>query len=194
VECDCWGRTTDTAKICPQVSSLGPNGTGEIQAGRLPATCGTTTDLSPTACFTMRFDGPDSSISCLIACRSSVAEITGNNSTRTQLKSRKGRIRCKRQPPAGQTDSWRHIQTAGTASVSQTRLSSNSIAHRTSLAPRQTPCQPSDQLSLAKYQRQVNVNARSCTAGAWKGEAKKKGPTEAVPFHSFLCDSVVKSC
>jgi len=131
VKCACRGRTADTAKTCPQVSSWGPNGTGEIQAGRLPAMCGRTTDLSPTACLTMRFDGPDSSISCRIACKSSVAEMTGNNSTRMQLKSRKGRIRCKRHPSAGQTDSWRHIQMAGNTSVSQTRLSNNSMVHRT---------------------------------------------------------------
>jgi|HubBroStandDraft_5_1064220.scaffolds.fasta_scaffold117832_2 hypothetical protein len=177
----------------PQSSSLGSNRTGEIQAGRAPATLKPTADLSLTACLTIRFDGLDSSISCRAACRSSVADITGNSRTRTQLRSRNGRIRFNRQAPRGQTDAWCHIQMAGTASDSQTRFSSNSIARQDSLneveAKHPQYAEPNLQIySLAKYETQVNVNARTCTAGACGGQEKRKGTTEAAPF-SITCFS-----
>ena len=181
----------------PQSSSLGSNGTGEIQAGRAPAVLKPTADLSLTACLTIRFDGLDSSISCRAACRSSVADITGNNSTSTQLRSRKGRIRFNRQAPMGQTDAWRHIQIAGTASVSQTRLSSNSIARQDSLNeaeakhPHDAEANLLGLLSLAKYQTQVNVNARTCTVGACGARQKRKARPKPRLFQLlvFLCVS-----
>src|SRR5208283_3576778 len=97
------------------------------KTGRMPVLPSRAGDLSPANCLTMRFDGPDSSISCPNACRSSVAETTGNNSIRTQPKTRKGRSRANAGQFGAGTDSWRHIQSAGSAKASQRRLSANSI-------------------------------------------------------------------
>jgi len=47
----------------------------------------------PLDCLTVRLKGLDSSISVRIGCKSSVAEITGNSTTRTQIKSREERRR-----------------------------------------------------------------------------------------------------
>jgi hypothetical protein len=128
----CSANRTGAISTCPQTSSLRPHDTGKINAGNPPALPIRASDLSLTACLTTRFDGPDSSISWRIACRSSVAEITGNSSIRTQPKSTKERIPPKHRQSLAQTDSRRHIQMAGNANISQRRLSANSIRCRES--------------------------------------------------------------
>jgi len=153
----CSVNRTNAISTCPQTSSLRPHDTGRISAGNPPALLNRTSDLSLTVCLTTRFDGPDSSISCRIACRSSVAEITGNSSIRTQPKSTKERIPPKHRQSLVQTDSCRHIQMAGNANISHRRLSANSIRSGTRAT---TIC---DGNSLAKYRIQVNVTARACT-------------------------------
>ena len=127
LKCAAGGRTTDATRICPQNWSLGAHNTGKITANKELGLFNPASDLSPAACLTMRFDGLNSSISCRIACRSSVAETTGNSSIRPQPKSRKGRRRAKHRQFLAETDSCRHIQIAGSAKASQQRLSSNSI-------------------------------------------------------------------
>lgn len=121
-------------------------------------------DLSPAACLTTRFDGLNSSISCRTACRSSVAETTGNSSMRTQPKTKKGRTRAKRWQFCTRTDSWRHIQRAGSANISQRRLSSNSILSANSLTQNgddeQARSGVYDAVSVAKYRLRVNVIVR----------------------------------
>lgn len=81
---------------------------------------------SPAVCRTVRLLVADSSISARMACKSSDAEITGNNRTRAQAKlsrhcsdviQRAGRDA----PPR------RHSQYAGRASNTQTRLSNSSM-------------------------------------------------------------------
>ena len=133
----CSDARTGTTGICPQTPSLWPNDTGKIKAGNAPAVTILARDLSATACLTIFFDGLDSSISCRIACRSSVAETTGNSSIKTQPNRTNGRIRWKRGQSLAQTDWCRHIQMAGSASVSQRRLSNNSIARRNRLTEKE---------------------------------------------------------
>ena len=162
-------------------------------------------DLSTTACFTTRFDGLDSSISCRIACRSSVAETTGNRSIKTQPKSTKGRIRSKCRPLWMQTDSLRHIQMAGNAKVSQRRLSNNSICDGT---PRPNTRSQSEStlvfnqsckiLSTSQRKRK-DLYARATdprlqNSLCFESTQSNKGTAEAVPCKfDFLCGPVVIS-
>jgi hypothetical protein len=178
---------------------------GRIKAGKAPGLLRPANDLSPPACLTMRFDG-DSSISGRIACRSSVADTTGNSSIRTQLRSKKGRIRSKGRRSWSRADSRSHIQTAGTAKVSQKRLSNNSICtpeqlNRNNEAWRMVRLSVYEDISLAKYGIQVNVNARTCTVGSRKALAipcAVEGPrvlptqTEKALRPSFLRFKIVQ--
>jgi hypothetical protein len=169
VECAGWSGTAETSKTRPQTSWLGPSDTGRIKAGKAPGLLSPANDFSPAVGLTMRFDGA-SSITCRIACRSSVAETTGNSSIKTQPRRRNGRMRSKPRRSLVQSDSWHQIQTAGTAKVSQKRLRTNSICspqqlNRNNQGSRMVRSSVCEEISLAKYGIQVNVNARACTLG-----------------------------
>lgn len=83
--------------------------------------------LSLIACRTVRLLRAESSISARIGCRSSVAEITGNKSTRVQPKINRQRSGLKLLE-GDAAPFRRHSQYAGSASRTQARLSSNSIS------------------------------------------------------------------
>lgn len=72
--------------------------------------------------------GPDSSSSTRIAFRSSETDTTGNNKARREIvrtdRNRYGRSR----DPRTETGARQHSISAGTASISHTRLRSNSIS------------------------------------------------------------------
>jgi hypothetical protein len=80
-------------------------------------------------CLTTCLEGPDSSISVLMGCKSSVAETIGNSSASKQLKRTKERERANRPRARAEVGSCRQIKIAGSASISQSKLSSNSIEH-----------------------------------------------------------------
>jgi len=129
----CSGARTRIMKTCPLSVWSRPIADGSSSAGNPPAGIIRVRNLSTAACLTSRFDGLDSSISCPMACRSSVAETTGNSSIRMQPKSTMGRIRSKHRRFLAQANWLRHIQMAGSASVNQRRFNSNSIIRRNSL-------------------------------------------------------------
>jgi hypothetical protein len=79
------------------------------------------------ACRTVRLEGLDSSISCCRAWRSSLAEITGNRSTRRQLRIRNACSLRGALVSRAPTGIRRQTQKAGMASVNQSRLSRSSI-------------------------------------------------------------------
>lgn len=146
-------------KTCPLSVLSRPIDDGNIKAGNAPAVISRLRDLSATACLTSRFDGLDSSISCRIACRSSVAETTGKSSMRTQPKSTMGRIRSQPRRLLPQTNWLRHIQMAGSARVNQSRFNSNSIIRWNSLnesARERFHASASGITSFADYRIQVN--------------------------------------
>ena len=159
LDCAFRGRKTDTTKTCPQASWLGVNDVGTIKASGTSPLLSPVVDLSLAAGFTRRFDELDSSISCPNACKSSVAETTGNSNVRTQLRSRQDRTRSKRRQPCANTDSRRHNHRAGSASVSQNRLSNNSMVRQNNGSSNKG----SSEQSLANYWMQVNAIARACT-------------------------------
>src|SRR5271168_4096947 len=79
------------------------------------------------ACFTILLEGQDSSISGRMACKSSEAETTGNNKSKTQPNRIMAEIPPTRRMRFPGTDCRSHSQIAGMANVNQRRLSSNSI-------------------------------------------------------------------
>ena len=89
-------------------------------------------DCDACACFTVRREGFDSSISLCRGCRSSVAETTGNRKTRRQPRRRMPRKLDLHRRFFSARVCCRQIRKAGTTSVSQRRLRSNSISHYTS--------------------------------------------------------------
>ncbi len=85
--------------------------------------------FSAAAWRALRLPGEDSSISVRIACRSSVAEITGKSRTSKHASASK---HC-REPNLLKARVWklrRHSQKAGRASKSHVRFSSNSILNK----------------------------------------------------------------
>jgi hypothetical protein len=80
--------------------------------------------LSLPASRTARLLTTESSISSRIACRSSVAEITGNSKTSTHASASKHCSPLARRPPAAR----RHSQYPGSAKNTHARLSNNSIS------------------------------------------------------------------
>jgi hypothetical protein len=86
-------------------------------------------DCDACACFTVRREGFDSSISLCRGCRSSVAETTGNRKTRRQPRRRMPRKLDLHRRFFSARVCCRQIRKAGTTSVSQRRLRSNSISH-----------------------------------------------------------------
>ena len=85
-------------------------------------------DCEACACFTVRREGFDSSSSLCRGCRSSVAETTGNKKTRRQPKRRMPRKLDLHRTLFSARDCRRQIKKAGTTSISQRRLRSNSIS------------------------------------------------------------------
>lgn len=86
-------------------------------------------DCDACACFTVRREGFDSSISLCRGCRSSVAETTGNRKTRRQPRRRMPRKLDLHRRLFSARVCRRQIRKAGTTSISQRRLRSNSISH-----------------------------------------------------------------
>ncbi len=77
--------------------------------------------------LTARLEALDSSISGRMACRSSVAETTGNSSINAQPRISGQHSERKRPDSRWRTPSRRHINTAGTANSNQITLRSSSI-------------------------------------------------------------------
>jgi len=91
----------------------------------------------PAVWQTVRLPGENSSISARMACKSSLAEITGNRRTsaqpRTQTKTSGDAVRVLVRPswvrssPPHERLRWRHSRQAGTSSDNQQRLRKSSI-------------------------------------------------------------------
>jgi hypothetical protein len=108
----------------------------ETTAGRFCQRLCQTEALSPAVWETLRLPGEDSSISARMACRSSEAEITGNNRTNTQPRAQRkttGRTDglCAEffagRPETAANVLRRHRRQAGKSSESQQRLRKSSI-------------------------------------------------------------------
>lgn len=122
------GNGSWRAETQPQSSMPGRvNGIPSRCMAGTPKPIGHKEDLLSAHWRTVRLHGPGSSISERMACRSSVAETTGNNNARTQARRSRGRKRpCQRFLPAT-AGSRNHNHIAGTASINQRMLSSSSI-------------------------------------------------------------------
>ena len=88
-------------------------------------------DLAHSERFTVHLRALDSSVSGLRALRSSVAETTGNSSTKAQPRKLKERMRANESRTG--TEGFRQIQKAGSANDNQNKFRINSIAKTVSL-------------------------------------------------------------
>jgi len=102
--------------VCDTGWTKKPSAVGHALAKELPADC-----------RTVRLEGLDSSISCCMACKSSVAETTGNRSMRRQIKIKHALSRCGAREPQASSGTRRQTHRAGNASVNQRRLSRSSM-------------------------------------------------------------------
>lgn len=113
------------AKAISQDSYLGLRKVRTIRAGDTPS-LGCVADFMPSERFTVHVDERNSSGSGWRARKSSVAETTGNNTTKMQPKKIKERMRAS--VSRAETERLPQIQRAGKASDNQSRFRSNSIA------------------------------------------------------------------
>jgi hypothetical protein len=127
------GTERGTVKSSHRPSPMGPSETVvATTAGRFCQGLYQTEAFSTTAWQTPRLPGEDSSISARMACKSSLAEITGKSRTsaqpRTQRKtSGEGAGLFARPFRLGEAFRCRHSKQAGTSSDSQQRLRKSSI-------------------------------------------------------------------
>jgi hypothetical protein len=128
------GNNAPCATTRPQTWSLKQS----VAGGAKGATDGLgpinlTGDLTAVVSLTARFEKVDSSISGRMACKSSVAETAGNNSSKAQPRISGLRREPQRSVAQNGTVLRRHIQIAGSASDSQSMLRNSSILAKVSV-------------------------------------------------------------
>ncbi len=130
------GAKSETEKSSSRTSRIRRGDTAATTAGRLCQRQFPTEALSPAHWQTPRLPGENSSISARMACRSSEAEITGNNRTNTHPRAQRntsGRTdglfaeSSARGPETTEQLRRRHNNHAGSNRESQQRLRKSSI-------------------------------------------------------------------
>jgi len=119
----CSGKVDGGSETSPDTSVSGREGRTTTDCASVSQMPLQTALLAPGDCFTVRLDRLFSSISAWSGCRSSVTEITGNSSTRTQARASNDRV----DRWHGDSLSWRQMKKAGTTSMSHSRFSRSSM-------------------------------------------------------------------
>jgi hypothetical protein len=123
----CSGEAGKSIEISPRVSAVSLLEAFCSNSAGSPPALPQAGEVGAGDCFTTRLEALDSSISMRKGCRSSVAETMGNSKARRQHNRTMERERENRPAARADVRSCRQINTAGSASISQSKLRSSSI-------------------------------------------------------------------